>query len=382
MSADALCGVLDVLSFESPIETWRQVEEAIDLDDVLEDNRHTSRLFTLYQLALRAHEAGASSAELASHRIASLFRPGVIQLAFVEDVRLPKWADCIASHWRQLEELNIVTRELANDLTEEITAACTPFDVQDVCDLEDAVSDSFGAPKDWPLNRWEARVHFALNRALFPYASLEKLESITRVLRVFNPSAPCRSRSSDFEPPDVLACLSATGPPNHSVLIGDSSNYYLHYREFSEDAHNVPHDIEILAVTIPSATRRRSFFLPEIEAVFRSTERPISERETLPHETCYHVQPEVTLFGAFTAAHPTPRFADLASCDSQEFTRTNWRIGRSCEFQYFGRPLREGCLLSVRKSAISLPDDQKLAWIVTVDGEVQTMIDEDNNELY
>ena len=91
----------------------------------------------------------------------------------------------------KLEELELVTRELVNDLTQEMAAACSPFGIQDVYDLEDAVSNSFRVPADWPLNRWEARVHFALNRAIFPFVSLKELDSVARILRVFNPSAPC-----------------------------------------------------------------------------------------------------------------------------------------------------------------------------------------------
>ncbi|KKL48252.1 hypothetical protein LCGC14_2327350, partial [marine sediment metagenome] len=101
-----------------------------------------------------------------------------------------------------------------------------------------------------------------------------------------------------------------------------------------------------------------------------------------PHETCCHVRPTWTLFGVFTPAYPLSHFVKRASLSEDDFTRIGWKIGRSNEFKYSGRPLREGCLLAVRKSAIVLPDEEKLAWVVTVDGTVRTMVDAEMNELY
>jgi hypothetical protein len=49
--------------------------------------------------------------------------------------------------------------------------------------------------------------------------------------------------------------------------------------------------------------------------------------------------------------------------------------------RYWGLPLQEGCLLAVKRTAVCLPEGNKMAWIIRVDGEIVTMIDLQNNQL-
>ena len=71
----------------------------------------------------------------------------------------------------------------------------------------------------------------------------------------------------------------------------------------------------------------------------------------------------------------------MIGAKESDFQRINWRNGRSSDMRYFGRPIQEGCLLAVKRSAVRLPEGKKLAWILRKDGEVVTMIDSQNNRL-
>lgn len=71
----------------------------------------------------------------------------------------------------------------------------------------------------------------------------------------------------------------------------------------------------------------------------------------------------------------------MINAKEDDFSRANWRNGRSSDVRYLGHPLQEGCLLAVKRAAVRLPDGKKLAWIVRVNGDTVTMVDLQNNRL-
>jgi len=126
---------------------------------------------------------------------------------------------------------------------------------------------------------------------------------------------------------------------------------------------------------------RRGFFTPSVDTSFRSKELPDYGSVTTSHETCYNLKPDFAFFGAFTPAFPLPSFTEMINAKEDDFSRVNWRNGRSSDVRYLGRPVQEGCLLAVKRAAVRLPDGKKLAWILRVNGETITMVDSLNNKL-
>ncbi len=148
--ADVLCGVLDILSHDQPIITWERLHAIVDVDTIIVECSHTTRIATLHRIIARACEAGSKTAEAALTRVRSRFRSGAIQLNSVDNYPLPMWADCISPHWRLLEARGIATRELFDEFVSVLSRICAPYTVADVYDLETAVSRSFRATQQVP----------------------------------------------------------------------------------------------------------------------------------------------------------------------------------------------------------------------------------------
>jgi len=381
MTADVMCGAFDILSEEHPLETWSIVGKSINVDDIATRCRHVLRLSVLLRICKRAADRGSDSATAACERISAMFRVGSIQLAYTEDIELPTWAVCVEREWKALGELELVTRELLVEMTDILTASIAPYGIQEVFDLEHAVSDTFQVPEKWPLNRWEARVRVALNCALFNYLPIGSIDHASAILSVSNPSAPCRIRQPTSRPPESLLWPSISQAETYSTLLEDENSYFLHYHGVCEGSDNTMHEVRVVAVIVPSEQRTRSHFLPEMSAGFLSTERPALD-SLMPCETCHRVSPTFAYFGTFTPAFPSSNVVSLAPEGARAFNRSSWKLGRSDEYGYAGRPAQEGCLLSARKSALSIPPDQKLAWIIEMDGETKAMVDNVGNELF
>jgi hypothetical protein len=114
---------------------------------------------------------------------------------------------------------------------------------------------------------------------------------------------------------------------------------------------------------------------------FKSSELPVASTVTTPFETCCRLEPEVVFFGPFTPAIPLPFFQNLVGGMDDDFVRKNWRYGRRNQVPGFGQPERVGCSLWVPRKALKIPHGFKLAWIVWLDDEVVTVVDEHNNLL-
>jgi hypothetical protein len=383
-SAEILCGILDEMSTREPTDIWDRVFDCLELENVLKNCRHVGRLAVLHRIAERAANAGSiKGAEVAS-RIEEQFRPGVIELGTSNsDVKITRWANCVSREWKKLNQLDLISKELIISLEEELTRICRPVNLQDAWNLENAVSVSFREPINRPLNRWEAKVRFALNVVLFEYSSKRDFKKIEFILRVFNPLSPERTLTPGFTSPAETA-LKAFTSKDYTRAIGDSEFFFLDYHEIIEREEVNRWDyLEVLAVIVSASSLRRGFFLPSTDTSFRSKELPgLDEKIGSPHETCCHLEPDFAFFGSFTPAFPLQYFTQLINAKESDFLRVNWRNGRSGDVQYFGRPVQEGCLLAVRRTSVQLPEDKKLAWILRLNGKIITMVDSQNSLLY
>lgn len=382
-SAEILCGILDEMSRREPTHIWDRIFVSLERENALRNCRHVGRLAVLHRVAERAGNAGASTGAEVASRIVEQFRSGAIELGISDSgFGLPRWAKCVSRELETLDQLGLVSKELISRLEEELTRICTPVGLQDGWNLENAVSVSFREPTGRPLNRWEAKVRFALSAVLFEYASKRDLKKIELALRVFNPSLPERTLTPGFASP-AEAAISALTSKDYAGATGDSEFFFLDYHEVMERGEDGRMAyLEVLAVVVQSSSVRRGLFLPSTDSSFRSKELP--ELDAIvgsSHETCCHLEPDFTFFGSFTPAFPLPAFTQLVKARESDFFRVSWRNGRSSDLRHFGRPVREGCLLAVKRMAVQLPNGRKLAWIIRLNGETVTMIDSQNNLL-
>ncbi len=383
-SPDILCGVLDEMSTGQPSHIWDRIYALLDLEEVLQNCRHIGRLVVLHRIAERAKNAGSSTGSEVASRVSGLFLSGAILLSETESPTFdpPYWASCISKYWRILDQLGLLTRELISCTEEKLTEICAPLDVHEAWQLENAVSVSFRQGPSRNLNRWEAKVRYALNTAIFPYVSKRNFRQIESVLRVFNPSLPEKTLIPGYSSSaDAINKAISTGI-NYADAIGDSDLYFLDYYEMTEGSEDDRMQfLEILAVVVPIAYVKQAGTTPTINTAFRSRELPDLNSVDSSHETCWRLLPETALFGSLTPAFPLPTFAELIKAEESDFVRVNWRNGRTNNVLYSGRPKQEGCLLAVKRKAVRLPEEKKMAWIILKDGVIVTMIDSLNNQL-
>lgn len=381
--SDILSGVLDSMSMKKPLQLWNQVYAFLDLEGILRKSKHVGRLTVLHRIAYRAGKAGSSTGLEVASRVVGLFRTGNIEFADSDDyVDLPSWAYCIKSEWKLLERLELATKEILSCLEDKMFEICSPLSIQENWKLENAVSTAFRETENRPLNRWESKVRFALNTALFPYASQRDFMKIESALRVFNPSIPELSLVPDFPSPANAVLKAVRSGRDYRGAIGDEEYFFLAYNEMTEIGNNgnMAH-LEVLAVIVPSLSFKGNFSLPSLKRIFKSNEIPNFNSGTSYHETCWHLEPDYVFFGSFTPGFPLPIFKDYISAKESDFFHVNWRNGRSDDFRFFARPVQEGCLLAVKRNAVKLPDGNKLAWIIRMNREIITIVDSQNNQL-
>lgn len=380
-SADILCGIFDNMSFRQSQHLWDRLYALLDLEGILRDCKHTGRLIVLLRLAERAGIAGSTSGKEVASLLVEHFRTGMIELGVFDTLcNLPGWARCITMEWKTLHQLGVASKELISRIEENLSQLCAPLDVLGGQDLENAVSVSFRDERTRHYNRWEAKVRFALNTAILPYISKQNFREIELALRIYNPSLPERTLTPNFASP-AKAAINAISKKSYSGAIGNSEFYFLNYHEITERDQDDHSYIEVIAVVVPASSMRGRCIPPSADTFFSSRKLPDRRLVATSHETCCRLEPDFAIFGSFTPASPLPAFAELINAKEGDFFRVNWRNGRSSDVRYWGRPVQEGCLLAVKRAAVRLPDGQKLAWIIRLDGKVVTMIDSDNNQL-
>ncbi len=378
--ADVLCGVLDGLSNQCPVELWEKLSPHIQLDAIFSDCKHVSRMAILHAIAKRAGKAGTLSGEEVATRIEAIFnRPEPGDEATETEATLPHWANCIQAEWSALHGILPDMSKVALKVEGELERLCAPLTIEDARGLEESVCQSFRENHEIPLNRWEGKIRYALNIAAFDHVTKSSFSKVAAVLRTSNPSLPELTLSPDFDSPGP-GSISSIANNNLTAVIGTADSFFLNYLEIFENPSNerICH-IDVVAVIVPSSLRRREFFLPRIDAFFGATEFPDPSKANA-QETCCSLRFESAFFGWMTPGQPLAQFAKLVGAPDEAFFRCNWRTGRRNGTRRLGRPVREGCLLSVKRSAVKLPASQKLAWMVRFNGELIAMVDEQNNQ--
>jgi hypothetical protein len=162
---------------------------------------------------------------------------------------------------------------------------------------------------------------------------------------------------------------------DYSQALGSNRTVLLNYRDtVMKTSRDGIWYLEVICVLQPL---HGSFHVP-LEQTFRSSQLPVATiSQSL--ETCVRLLPEIVFFGSFTPSIPTPFFKSLTRTNDQDFVRRNWRRSRQNVYQ-IGLPERSGCSLSIRRNALRIPSEYKLAWLVWLNDELVAFIDEHNNQ--
>ncbi len=372
---DVLCGVLDGASIREPTPLWERIASVLDLTKVTQELRHVSRMAVLERLATRADKMGSQSAKSAL---------GLIKASFTGkrgtggNPKLPIWAGRLAKEWRQFSKS--VDSAFVVAWENELEKLCAPLSITDALSLETAVSASFRENHNRPFIRWESKLRHALNLALWPYVTRDGANVLEAVLRIYNPSQPERTvdgMSNSFT--DQLIAAIQSG--DFSSVLGSNATVLLNYHDMvvkpSEDG---AFHLEVLCLLQPASIQRGSFG-PQLDQSFGSSELPVPSTVRMPFETCCRLEPEVVFFDPFTPATALPFFQQLVGAKIGDFVRQNWRYGRRNEVRGFGQPERCGCSLAVSRTAVNIPSGFKLVWIIWIDDDVVSVVDERNNQL-
>lgn len=374
---DVLCGVLDGASIREPVVLWDKVMRAIDLAKVTKELRHVSRMAVLLRLAARAARSDSASATGALREIEKAFsgqpNPG-------EDLDIPHWANCLAEEWRQLEFL--VGLAATSEWEKTLERLCVPLSVSDFQALEGAVARSFREQSENALGRWESKVRYALNLTLWAYTSAKVADKVETILRPYNPCHPERTvQGIDHSSPITEQLMAAISSQDYSAVLGSNAIVLLNYHDVAIDPKNdESHHVEVVCLLQPTSGRR-GFFAPTLEQFFLSSELPTPVPATNPIETCCRLVPKEVFFGVFTPAVALPSFLSVTGAKESDLNRQNWRFSRRNDTRAFGRPTSEGCSLSISRSVLNIPTAFKLAWLISLDGEIVTLVDAQNNIL-
>lgn len=385
-AGDIAAGAIDALSIDQIEDVWKRLVESGILDSVEKNCKHIGRITVLHRIAERAESAGLKDAKVVVTKIEGAFRLGKIHLATPEyNISTPSWAACIDKEFNQIGKLGLLTRELVLSLENELSAICSPLMIPDAWELEKAVANSF-RDSAWNLSRWEGKVRFALGRALFSYTSQQDFRKVEAAMRVYNPNFPEQNlRSSDESRGEAIIDALEAGTDFRNV-IGYSDFLYLHYCEgiLEQDEKKLVKKgrfIDILAVVIENPFAIHETLQSAFAASFTSREYPNFDIRNQTGATCLRFVPDFAFLGSFTPAFPFPAFSDMVGANVDDFNQSSWRDGRSYEVGDIGRSEREGCFLSIKKSAIQLPQSKKLIWVIYLDNNLFAIVDMYNNRM-
>lgn len=367
---DVLCGIFDGMSLSKPLEIWELIEPNLDITNILEC-RHISRLAILHRIVTRASTIGSKSATNLLVKIDELLKSKDVIKGISNDNRsLPVWASCIKEVWDELDSLNIVNDELIKFFEEEMNNVCSPLNIETVWQLEEMVSRGFNVSKTQSLNRWEGNVRFALNIALFNSNNRHNFLILEQILRVFNPSklwltsvSGKKSRSNK-----IIDVILKTCDPKS--VINNTGSVLLNYSEMinREDIKSNL-QIEITAVMTSGYSGYKAT-PPTDSSLFCSKMSPDINTSVPGNEISHRIDPDYVFLGIYTPAIPTKAFVKMINAQDCDFIRSNWKEGRSSNYECIGQPNIEGCSLEIKREKLRLPNGFNLAWVFKVNGEV------------
>lgn len=362
--ADIICGGLDNLSQLQPLDFWNRIEPLLDLPNIESNCKHVGRIAVLLRIAGRAAGKGADSASSALLTLrATIQGKREAQTHLASDL-LPVWADSVKYEWDALATQGLATREVADAMTNKLEQDSSPLDIETAWQLEGLVCEAFGENPRAALNRWNAKLRYALHTSLYSFASENDLEPIERILRAYNPVSLRLVRRLGFTSPSEqwLSCLN--GSVSTGFVPASDTHLYLDFHELVMEG-DTPCLLEITAFLYP--TGRPAWPMSPLRT-FSSTEAPNID-DYIAGEVCSSVNFKPAFLGVFTPAMPLLGFMHLSGTSTSDFARSYWRAGRVTAARG-AKPMREGCGLSIRRDGLQLPPGWSIGWRVEINGQL------------
>ena len=368
---DAICGILDELSEAKPLEIWRVLKHQLDLKQINKDCKHISRLVILKNIAERASKEKSKSAiDFLSYFPNTI---GISNISEIEpmDLTIPEWADSINKKYNNLISEELISDKVINTFIKEMTRLCTPLDIEVAWKLEKLVLDGFNVAENGALNRWDAKLNFALNVALYKSGCGKFYDLIERSMRIYNPNfLKCSFGTKKESMSDKIQQVLA-GKLHPESLIFNDGLLLLNYQEMiCNNNDNSTLQVEILASLTSSYYGYAPSPLSD-KSLFSSNEHYLELEGNVPaNEIYYRVAPKFVYMGIFTPAIPTNDFMKFTKTSIHDFQRLVWRDGRSSHSKSFGRPILEGCFLALKKHKLSLPINYKITWFIKINNNI------------
>jgi len=371
---DILCGIIDCESNRNPVDLWDKVHCTIKNENSIKDLRHVSRATILKRIATRANNAGSETAQ----SIADQFHfSGSNHEKREAAVELPAWAAPFSKEWEVISKFG--SMDSIEKWESELTDLCEPLRIDQAHELEKLVSESFRDPVNAPFDRWESKLRYSLNVALWSCANESTANKIESTLRIYNPSYPERTVQPRRKNKVELVLVSIESNDYSNLLFNDSLLHLSYHDSVMNRNKDGGYYLEITCLIKPrSATAFAKKTQPQM---FYSSELPCPESVSYPFETCANLVPQTVFLGEFTPAVPLPSFVSFIKLEEKYFVRNNWRYGRSSSIANFGRPMSEGCSLSVPRAAVNVPSEFQLVWLIRLNGDFVGILDENNENV-
>jgi len=364
---DIASATLNILSREHPVELWQRIEPHIDLARVIEQSRHVGRYATFMRLAERASKREIDSAVTVFGALIERFSEAVPISNPTLDKEPPNFMPpALHKLWRDLSQLGIVTDNVRQVFTAEMTDACLPLTVELACALESLVAEGGREDPNLPTGRWASTVLYALNNALFQAMPASKLKKAEALLRMYNPESLLEPENGRNLLSNLVACLERGTEQKYNPSHGDL--VYLDLQAVLESRRGTVH-VELTSHLIPPG---HSQPFPPTPPTFKSTELPHPGPEE-PIAVCGRVMPTLAYFGALSPAIPTPRFLQLVKAQASKTVRYHWRDGRSVTSMASSRR-HETTLLAIQRDVFVLPNGWSMLWLLRVNGKIKAIL--------
>jgi len=386
LAGEIALGAIDTLSSRQPATTWGRLADAVDVTSVATNNEHIGRTAVLLRIAERAAKHGNVGAASIVDSVKRALRPSTTALlAATAAHSTPGWAVCVEKELRKITPHGWGTHEVMRLLEDELRTVCAPLSIDQAMQLETLLAKSRGEQKNHSLGRWSGTVRHALGKVFHHYVSFPDMRAAEAALRIYNPHAPEQTMLPGFCAPGKAMVDAMARGRSLDSFVGDANNFYLHYLEIfvnDQGATQSPgHMVEVFAVIVPDAHMQAAALQGAIRARFSSLGYPDAQSMDMVGATCVRVSLEHAYFGSYTPGFPTPSFLSMTRLVQTDLTRISWRNGRSTDVQDFGRSQSEGCLVSVPRAALALPDGMQVMWVIKVDGELACVVDRSGREI-
>lgn len=374
---------IEALSVKESQESYRRLNYCVDINVVAKECTAFSRLMILNRIANRAAKNGNPEAKEVSAIINNRFLSGSIELNCIDVPRpLPDWLECISTELKRIAQMKLLTSELLQEIEKELSDSISPVSIIDAWKIESALDRSFREFEAWPLNRWEGKVRYALNKAVLRFATQSKINELEEALRIYNPYMSELKLDKNYisNGPEIIEAIVQKN--DYKLAIGNEEYLYLHYYEnittksdalLSQEAQI----LEVYSVIIDKSKLRKNIMYSLLN--FHRRRQDIAEFGEIGL-TCKKFRPEFKYFGCLTPAAPSSFFTSFNNIEAEDVSRKVWRNGRSYTVNNMGHPELEGSCLSVKRSAINLPKNIELVWFISI-GDRTVAVDINNNRI-